>query len=281
MDAMVGEEEHHPDELNAGESPEVEADGHPLEEDDGVSKNFHELEDDPLERAQKEGGEEAEFDLSAQVEMFLAQIEEEPDNCIHHYNLAEAYEELGQHEDARAEYEMALECDKEKEYHAIIHYGLGNFFYGQLLSGIQSIVVKSSVGLHSAHKAGSNITQVYEDDYKFPIDNFEKALQYLPQLKADDDLVDYISKETPGQLANVYYKWASDLIDKSRQIEKYGDEIKDVKQALKLLKKALEIDANHAQANLSVKYAKKMLAEGWKAYDEYGFEAKHIEGEEQ
>ena len=44
------------------------------------------------------------------------------------------------------------------------------------------------------------------------------------------------------------------------------------------MKKALEIDPNHSQANLMSKYAKKMLAEGWKAFDEYGFEAKNIEG---
>ena len=33
-----------------------------------------------------------------------------------------------------------------------------------------------------------------------------------------------------------------------------------------------------ARETLEEANAKKMLAEGWKAFDEYGFEAKHIEG---
>ncbi len=227
---------------------------------------------------EKEGEELAEFDLEAQIEEFRAALEEDPDNCIHHYNLAEALEELGEREEARAEYERALECDTEQAFHAIIHFGVGNLIFHQLLSGIQSVVVKSSIGLHSAHKPGDSIVEVYEEDYTVPIEHFKNAMEFLPQLKADDELVDYISKEAPVQLANMYYKWGSDLIDKSRQIAHYGDEVKDVQKALKLIKKTLEIDPNHSQANLMAKYAKKMLAEGWKAFDEYGFEAKNIEG---
>ncbi|MGP0565888.1 MULTISPECIES: tetratricopeptide repeat protein [unclassified Nitrospina] len=271
---MNSEEEKNPDELEeegaqGGDAPEGE---------DDLSSNFRVREDDPYERAQKEGGEEAEFDLESQIEEFRAQIEEEPDNCIHHYNLAEALEELGQHKEAREEYELALELDKENDFHSIIHFGLANMQFQMLLSGIQSVVVKSSIGLHSAHKAGDSITQVNDDDYKDPIYNFEKAMEFLPHLKADEDLVDYIAKEAPSQLANLYYKWASDLIDKSRQIDLYGEEIQDVEKALKLLKKSMDIDPNHAQAKMMITYAKKMLAEGWKTYDEYGFEAKTIEG---
>ncbi len=219
-----------------------------------------------------------EFDLEAQVEVFRAQIEEEPDHCVHHYNLAEALEELGELNESREEYQRALDCDTEQDFHAIIHFGMGNLIYHQLLSGIQSVVVKSSVGLHSAHKPGDSITEVREEDYSVPIGHFQKALEFLPQLKADNELVEYISKEAPNQLANIYYKWASDLVDKSRQIAHYGGEIQDVQKALSLAKKTLEIDPNHTQANLLIKYTKKMLAEGWKAFDEYGFEAKHIEG---
>lgn len=116
-------------------------------------------------------------------------------------------------------------------------------------------------------------------DYEVPIGHFEKALEHLPHLKADDDLVDFISKNSPEQIASVYYKWGSDLIDKSRQIVHYGEEKEDVRQALKLLKKCLKVDPNHGQAGLMVQYAKKMLQEGWKAFDEYGFEAKNIEGD--
>jgi tetratricopeptide (TPR) repeat protein len=174
---------------------------------------------------------------------------------------------------------LAIELDKNQDYHAIVYFGLANLQYQMLLSGIQSVVVKSSVGLHSSHKPGDSITQVNDDDYKVPIENYQKSLETLSQLKADDDLVDYISKEAPSQLAGLYYKWASDLIDKSRQIAKYGEEVQDVQKALKLLKKSTEIDPNHAQASLMITYGKKMLAEGWKVYDEYGFEAKHIEGQ--
>lgn len=248
--------------------------------EEGVDPNLAETgvdEEDP-DALEDEEEELTEFDLEAQIEEFRAAIEEEPDNCIHHYNLAEALEELGDREEARTEYERALECDIDQDFHAIIHFGVGSLIYHQLLSGIQSVVVKSSVGLHSAHKPGDSIVDVYEEDYTVPIEHFQKALEFLPQLKADEELVDYISKEAPIQLANIYYKWGSDLIDKSRQIAKYGDEIKDVQKALKLNKKTLEIDPNHSQANLMSKYAKKMLAEGWKAYDEYGFEAKDIPG---
>ncbi len=234
--------------------------------------------DDPLERAEKEGGAEAEFDLEAQIHTFRQDIEGEPDNCIHHYNLAEALEEWGDHKEAQIEYELALQLDQDKEFHAIIHFGLGNMLFQQLLSGIQSVVVKSSVGLHSAHKPGGSITEVHDEDYTVPLSNFEQALEHLSTLKADEDLVDYISKEVPAQMASLYYKWASDLIDKTRQIALYGGEVPDLKKALKLLKKSLDIDPNHSQANLMVGYAKKMMAQGWKIYDEYGFEAKSIEG---
>lgn len=249
-------------------SEEHEADPNPPAEED----------DAPVVEYEKEGEELAEFDLETQIEEFRAALEEDPDNCIHHYNLAEALEELEEREEALAEYQRALECDTEQAYHAIIHFGVGNLIFHQLLSGIQSVVVKSSIGLHSAHKPGDSIVDVYDEDYTVPIEHFQNAMTFLPQLKADDELVDYISKEAPGQLANIYYKWGSDLIDKSRQIAKYGSEVQDVKKALKLIKKTLEIDPSHSQANLMIKYAKKMLAEGWKSFDEYGFEAKDIEG---
>ncbi len=258
------------------ENPVSEQPGDEEESDPNLQETG--MDEDDLDTLEIEGGELAEFDLEAQIEEFRAILEEEPDNCIHHYNLAEALEESGEREEARKEYERALECDTDQDYHAIIHFGVGNLIFHQLLSGIQSVVVKSSVGLHSAHKPGDSIVDVYEEDYKVPIEHFQHALEFLPQLKADEELVDYISKEAPVQLANIYYKWGSDLIDKSRQIAKYGDEIKDVQKALKLIKKTIEIDPNHSQANLMSKYAKKMLAEGWKAFDEYGFEAKNIEG---
>ena len=204
-------------------------------------------EEEDLDKQEKEGGELAEFDLEAQIEEFRAVLEEEPDNCVHHYNLAEALEELGEREEAKVEYERALECDTEQDFHAIIHFGMGNLIFHQLLSGIQSVVVKSSIGLHSAHKPGDSIVEVFDEDYTVPINHFQKAMEFLPQLKADEELVDFISKEAPTQLANIYYKWASDLIDKSRQIAKYGSEIQDVQKALKLVKKALEIDPTGGQ----------------------------------
>jgi tetratricopeptide (TPR) repeat protein len=222
--------------------------------------------------------EEIEFDLEAQIEEFRNQIEEEPENCVHHYNLGEALVELGDLDEARDEFDLALEFDTEKEFSSVIHFSIGNLYFNKLISGIHGTVVRSSVGLHSAHKAGDTITQVNDEDYAVPIREFQSAIQDLDFLKADDDIVEYVSKNAPQQIADTYYKWASDLIDKSRQIDLYGDEIKDVKTALKYLKKTLEGDPNHSQANLMVKYAKKMLQEGWKAYDEYGFEAKSIQG---
>ncbi len=240
--------------------------------------------DAPLEAGEpedsefEEEGEEVEFDLDAQIEEFRHQIEEDPENCVHHYNLGEALAELGQSEEAQEAFEQALLLDKDQAFGAIIHFGIGNLYYHQLMSGIQSTVVKSSVGLHSQHRAGAQISSVNDDDYATPLREFEAAVQDLPSLQADEEIMEYISTNVPQQIATVYYKWASDLFDKARQIDNYGDEVKDIKKGLKHLKKTIEIDPNHSQANLMVKYGKKMLQEGFSIYDEYGFVAKEIQG---
>ena len=222
--------------------------------------------------------EEVEFDLEAQIEEFRHQIEEDPDNCVHHYNLGEALAELGQLEEAQEAFEQALLLDENQAFSAIIHFGIGNLYYHQLMSGIQSTVVKSSVGLHSQHRAGNTISSVNDDDYSTPLREFEAAMQDIPSLQADEEIMEYISQNVPQQIATVYYKWASDLFDKARQIDNYGDEVKDIKQGLRHLKKTIGIDPNHSQANLMVKYGKKMLQEGFSIYDEYGFVAKEIQG---
>ena len=226
----------------------------------------------------EEGGEEVEFDLEAQIEEFRQQIEEEPENCVHHYNLGEALAELEQTDEAKAEFERALELDEDKAFSAIIHFGLGGLYYHEMIAGIQGNVVRSSVGLHSQHKAGCQIIKVNDDDYEAPLRQYEDAIKMLDSLQADEEIVDHVKENAPRQIADIYYKWASDLIDKSRQIEVYGGEIKDVKQSLQYLKKALELSPNHSQAQLMVKYARKMLQEGWDIYDEFGFVAKQIQG---
>ena len=222
--------------------------------------------------------EEVEFDLEAQIEEFRHQIEEDPDTCVHHYNLGEALAELGQLEEAQEAFEQALLLDENQAFSAIIHFGIGNLYYHQLMSGIQSTVVKSSVGLHSQHRAGDTISSVNDEDYATPLREFEAAIQDIPSLQADEEIMEYISNNVPQQIATVYYKWASDLFDKARQINNYGDEVKDIKQGLRHLKKTISIDPNHTQANLMVKYGKKMLQEGFSIYDEYGFVAKEIQG---
>ena len=222
--------------------------------------------------------EEVEFDLEAQIEEFRHQIEEDPDNCVNYYNMGEALAELGQLEEAQEAFEQALLLDENQAFSAIIHFGIGNLYYHQLMSGIQSTVVKSSVGLHSQHRAGDTISSVNDDDYAIPLREFEAAIQDIPSLQADEEITEYISENVPQQIATVYYKWASDLFDKARQIDNYGDEVKDIKQGLRHLKKTIEIDPNHTQANLMVKYGKKMLQEGFSIYDEYGFVAKEIQG---
>ena len=226
----------------------------------------------------EEGGEEVEFDLEAQIEEFRQQIEEEPENCVHHYNLGEALAELEQTDEAKAEFERALELDEDKAFSAIIHFSLGGLYYHEMIAGVQGNVVRSSVGLHSQHKAGCQIIEVNDDDYEAPLRQYEDAIKMLDSLQADEEIVDHVKENAPKQIADIYYKWASDLIDKSRQIEVYGDEIKDVKQSLQYLKKALQLSPNHSQAQLMVKYARKMLQEGWDIYDEFGFVAKQIQG---
>ena len=225
-----------------------------------------------------EDEEEVEFDLEAQIEEFRRQIEEEPEHCVHHYNLGEALAELEQTDEAKAEFERALELDEDKAFSAIIHFSLGGLYYHEMIAGIQGNVVRSSVGLHSQHKAGCQIIKVNDDDYEAPLRQYEDAIKMLDSLQADEEIVDHVKENAPRQIADIYYKWASDLIDKSRQIEVYGGEIKDVKQSLQYLKKALELSPNHSQAQLMVKYARKMLQEGWDIYDEFGFVAKQIQG---
>ncbi|MZG54016.1 MAG: tetratricopeptide repeat protein [Nitrospinae bacterium] len=268
---MSEEEKQETSEIEAPEeSPPSEEPPTDLKEEEAPESEEEELED--------EDEEEIEFDLEAQVEEFRRLIEEDPDNCVNFYNLGEALAELGQTGEAREAFEQALELDKNQEFSSIIHLGIGNLYYHQLMSGIQSNVVKSSVGMLSQHKQQNSISSVSGDDYSIPINEFEKAIQFLPTLNADEEIVDYVRKNAPKQISTIYYKWASDLFDKARQLEHYGDEIKDIKQGLKFLKKTIEIDPNHAQANLMVKYGKKMLVEGFSIYDEYGFEAKIIPG---
>ncbi len=253
------------------ESSEESGDLTPPEEEGALAESDEDEEFD-------EDEEEIEFDLEAQVEEFRRQIEEDPDNCVNFYNLGEALAELGQTDEAKESFGQALVLDENQEFSSIIHLGIGDLYYHQLMSGIQSTVVKSSVGLHSAHKQQNTISSVSGNDYSIPIGEFEKAIQHLPTLKADEEIVDYVSKNAPKQISTIYYKWASDLFDKARQLDNYGDEVKDIKQGLKFLKKTIEIDPSHAQANLMVKYGKKMLLEGFSIYDEYGFEAKVIQG---
>jgi len=240
------------------------------------STNIQESGSETAENDEEE--EEVEFDLEAQIEEFRRQIEEEPENCVHHYNLGEALAELEQTDEAKAEFERALELDEDKAFSAIIHFGLGGLYYHEMIAGIQGNVVRSSVGLHSQHKAGCQIIEVNDDDYEAPLRQYEDAIKMLDSLQADEEIVDHVKENAPRQIADIYYKWASDLIDKSRQIEVYGGEIKDVKQSLQYLKKALELSPNHSQAQLMVKYARKMLQEGWDIYDEFGFVAKEIQG---
>ena len=242
------------------------------------STNIQESGSETAENDDEEGGEEVEFDLEAQIEEFRQQIEEEPENCVHHYNLGEALAELEQTDEAKAEFERALELDEDKAFSAIIHFSLGGLYYHEMIAGIQGNVVRSSVGLHSQHKAGCQIIEVNDDDYEAPLRQYEDAIKMLDSLQADDEIVDHVKENAPKQIADIYYKWASDLIDKSRQIEVYGGEIKDVKQSLQYLKKALELSPNHSQAQLMVKYARKMLQQGWDIYDEFGFVAKQIQG---
>ena len=246
---------------------------------DQNTTNIQESESETPENDEfEEEGEEVEFDLEAQVEEFRRQIEEEPENCVHHYNLGEALAELEEIDGAKAEFERALELDQDKAFSSIVHFSLGGLYHHELIAGIQGNVVRSSVGLHSQHKAGCQIIEVNDDDYEIPLKQYEAAIEMLDTLQADEEIVDHVKDNAPKQIADIYYKWASDLIDKSRQIEVYGDEIKDVKQSLQYLKKALELSPNHSQAQLMVKYSRKMLLEGWDIYDEFGFVAKEIQG---
>ena len=266
------------EELDKGQENSIDS----LPEENEADQSTTSIQETEAERSEadedEEEGEEVEFDLEAQVEEFRLQIDEEPENCVHHYNLGEALAELDQADEAKAEFERALELDKDEAFSAIIHFSLGGLYYHDLIAGIQGTVVRSSVGLHSAHKAGAQIVEVNNSDYEIPLKQYEAAINMLDRLQADEEIVDHVKDNAPRQIADIYYKWASDLIDKSRQIENYGGEIKDVKESLQYLKKTMELSPNHSQAQLMIKYSRKMLREGWDIYDEYGFVAKQIQG---
>ena len=73
--------------------------GLPASTEDAKERETVNLQEPPLETEvdpYAEEEEEGEFDLEAQVEEFRLQIEEEPENCLHHYNLGEALAELEQ-----------------------------------------------------------------------------------------------------------------------------------------------------------------------------------------
>lgn len=274
--------EEHEEELDGELSAKSEESTSSLSEENETEQGTTNIQEPGPETAEvdqeEEEGEEVEFDLEAQVEEFRRQIEEEPENCVHHYNLGEALAELDQVDEAKAEFERALELDQDEAFSSIIHFSLGRLHYQELISGIQGTVVRSSVGLHSQHKAGAQIVEVNDDDYEIPLRQYEAAIKMLDRLQADEEIVDHVKDNAPRQIADIYYKWASDLIDKSRQIAVYGEEIKDVKESVRYLKKTLELSPNHSQAQLMLKYARKMLQEGWDIYDEYGFVAKEIQG---
>ena len=138
------------------------------------STNIQESGSETAENEEEE--EEVEFDLEAQIEEFRRQIEEEPENCVHHYNLGEALAELEQTDEAKAEFERALVLDKDKAFSSIIHFALGGLYYHEMIAGIQGNVVRSSVGLHSQHKAGCQIIEINDDEYEAPHRQYEDCL---------------------------------------------------------------------------------------------------------
>ena len=97
----------------------------PLDAEDPEGSEVAEDAEDEFDGEEEE---EVEFDLEDQVETFRAQIEEDPDNCVHHYNLGEALAELGQSEEAQESFEQALLLDKEQTFSSIIHFGIGNLY---------------------------------------------------------------------------------------------------------------------------------------------------------
>jgi len=130
-----------------------------LSEENEAGQSTTNIQESGFETAEsddEEEGEEVEFDLEAQVEEFRRQIEEEPENCVHHYNLGEALAELEEIDEAKTAFEKALELDQDKAFSAIIHFSLGGLYHHELIAGIQGNVVRSSVGLHSQHKAGTS-----------------------------------------------------------------------------------------------------------------------------
>ena len=117
------------------ETPESET----VEETPEDSETFEDSEESKLteseeEELEDEDEEEVEFDLEAQVEEFRRLIDEAPDNCVNFYNLGEALAELGQLSEAKEAFEQALVLDENQEFSPIIHLGIGNLYYHQLMS---------------------------------------------------------------------------------------------------------------------------------------------------
>ena len=176
------------EELDMGQENSIAS----LPEENEADQSTTSIQETEAERSEadedEEEGEEVEFDLEAQVEEFRLQIDEEPENCVHHYNLGEALAELDQADEAKAEFERALELDKDEAFSSIIHFSLGGLYYHDLIAGIQGTVVRSSVGLHSAHKAGAQIVEVNNSDYEIPLKQYEAAINMLDRLQATKKL---------------------------------------------------------------------------------------------
>ena len=96
--------------LNNPEESEEESppssDSLPVPEDENAVLQDQEAQEESLIDGEEE--EDEEFDLEAQIEEFRLQIEEDPENCVHHYNLGEALSELGDEDEALNEFDLAL-----------------------------------------------------------------------------------------------------------------------------------------------------------------------------
>jgi len=66
-----------------------------------------------------------------------------------------------------------------------------------MIAGIQGNVVRSSVGLHSQHKAGCQIIEVNDGDYEAPLRQYEDAIKMLDSLQADEEIVDHVKENAP------------------------------------------------------------------------------------
>ena len=138
------------------------------------------------------------------IRNLLEKIERNPNEVTGHFELACALLEDGQQSETINEFKKALELDREMEYHSIINYHLGLFYYS-------------------------------EGEYGKAINEFEKSVENLPRFKADEN-------SKPLFSAKLHYSLGRFLILRSfHDHYNFTEKFRELRRAKECFEKSLRI----------------------------------------